>query len=587
MGLTGALFSSQSGLTNNSEMISVTGNNIANANTTAFKSSRINFETQISKLVRSGSAPRGELGGSNPAQIGLGSRIASVQRNFNDGPLQPTGVKTDLAIEGDGFFMVRTGQGQRFTRDGQFTLDKDFNLVRNGAVVQGYGIDEDFNVVEGVLQNVRIPIGRLSQQTENVEFDGNLNAGGDAATRGALLVGETLFSDPGATTQANAGTLLTDIYQSDGTQPFQDGDLIVIEGATRGGKEIGRAELNENNQQTITPYTFEIDTSGGGGSGEADFVGQSFGDLAEFLEDIFGIDDSFANVDGVTIDSGQLNIDGNLGQANDIELLDANFQVKRESGGSTTTTTPLTFDKQQDADGESVRTTFFGYDSLGNELTFDMSMVLEEKATGSTQWRFYAYSDDTTADAKNVGTGTLTFDANGQLVNVSDNTLNVERENQGTLSPQPINLLFDSDKASLTAFADQNPQVSMIDQDGSALGSLDDFSIDENGVIMGVFTNGDLRSLGQIPIALFSNNEGLIDEGGNLFNLSANTGVPQIVDARSNGAGRILSASLEGSNVELSQEFINLISASTGFSASSRVLSTSDRLIQELLASIR
>src|SRR4051812_23686409 len=106
MGLTTALYTGLSGLNASSQLISVTGNNIANVNTAGFKSSRADFQTQISDTLSRGSAPSGDQGGTNPMQVGLGTRVGSVTRNFADGSLQPTGLNTDMAIEGDGFFIV-------------------------------------------------------------------------------------------------------------------------------------------------------------------------------------------------------------------------------------------------------------------------------------------------------------------------------------------------------------------------------------------------------------------------------------------------------------------------------------------------
>jgi len=123
----------------------------------------------------------------------------------------------------------------------------------------------------------------------------------------------------------------------------------------------------------------------------------------------------------------------------------------------------------------------------------------------------------------------------------------------------------------------------MTQQDGSATGTLNGFSIGSNGIVTGTFTNGLTQTLGQVAVAEFNNPLGLIDDGGNLFSAGANSGVPVITSPQQLGAGSIRSGALELSNVDISQEFINMIIASTGFSASSRVITTSDQLITELL----
>jgi flagellar hook protein FlgE len=124
-------------------------------------------------------------------------------------------------------------------------------------------------------------------------------------------------------------------------------------------------------------------------------------------------------------------------------------------------------------------------------------------------------------------------------------------------------------------------------QDGSIAGTLTDFSIGNDGIIVGTFTNGMTRTLGQIALATFNNYEGLIDMGGGTFKVGPNSGVAVITTPLANGGGEITAGALETSNVDISQEFINLIIASTGFSAASRVITTSNQLLTELLAVMR
>src|SRR3954454_22723643 len=119
MALTSALFTGLSGLNVNQTKLQVVGNNIANVNTVAFKSSRALFKPQFYITESGGSGPTAEFGGSNPDQRGLGAQIASIQKNFTAGAIEPTGKNTDMAIDGDGFFVVQ-GKTQQFTRDGSF-----------------------------------------------------------------------------------------------------------------------------------------------------------------------------------------------------------------------------------------------------------------------------------------------------------------------------------------------------------------------------------------------------------------------------------------------------------------------------------
>jgi flagellar hook protein FlgE len=569
MGLTTSMFSGLSGLAMNSQLLTVTGNNIANVNTTAFKSSRVTFESQISQTLNSGSSPTGTLGGTNPTQVGLGTRMGSIRRDFSSGGLQPTGVSTDMAVEGNGFFVLNVNGERRFTRDGGFILDRDFNLVApgSGGLVQGYGVDDEFNVVDGVLRNINIPVGilTLAEPTTEVQFAGNLNSGGNVATQGALITGSAMFVGNGGP-EATAADTLDSLFNAAGDQLFNLDDVITVTGATRGGA-------------SLPAKTFQIGPANTTGS---DAFGQTVEDLMTFLDHVFGLDNA-QNDAGVDIVDGQITINGNWGGSNDLTLADANFVVNQ----STSPAVPLSFSKAQSAQGESVRTTFVTYDSLGNENIIDLSIVLETKSNSGTTWRFYAHSEDDSDLDTFLSSGVLTFDTRGQLISVTDSSITLDRENTGAFSPQAIALGFQDQFGSVTALADVRSQVSAINQDGSSLGTLEDFTVSEDGAITGVFSNGLLRTLGRIPLAMFANNEGLEEVGGNLYRPSVNSGIPTLVGATTGGSGKIIGRALELSNVELSDEFVNLISATTGFSASSRVVTTSDRLIQELLNVVR
>ena len=571
MGLTTSLYTGLTGLAANSQSIDVTGNNIANVNTNAYKASRINFETAITQTPRAGSAPSGDFGGTNPSQIGLGTRMASITSDFSNGALSATGVATDMAIQGDGFFIVNDQGSQRFTRNGNFTLDRDFTLATSsGGFVQGYGVDDNFNVVEGVLQDISIPVGvtTVASPTTEVKFAGNLNAGGDVATQGSVSSFETLYTDAAATTPATAATALTALFKADGSNPFALGDVITISDVTRGGT-------------TIPDRTFEINAAPTPGV-EADANGTTLQDFADFLDTVLGIDGSLAPA-GVAVNGGALEITGNLGTANAIEIQASNLIVNQ----STSPNSPLDIDTTQEADGESTLTTFAAFDSLGNPLTVNLVTVLTEKTNNGTSWEFYATAEDDTDLDTFLGTGSAQFDTEGQLLTTADTVLTLNRDNTGAGNPLLVNLAFKDPDGSVTALTDSITELRTLSQDGYPIGSLETFDIGLDGTITGSFTNGLRRTLGRVPVATFANNNGLRSVGGSLFEAENNSGDPAIRTAGGGGAGSVVARSLELSNVELSDEFVNLITASTGFSASSRVITTSDDLIQELLTLVR
>ena len=566
MALTTSLFTGLSGLSTNSQMLSVAGNNIANVNTHGYKRSRISFESAIVQNLRSASAPTDAFGGTNPAQVGYGARTAGITRDFSTGSLQPTGVNSDLAIEGNGFFVVEQGNRQYFTRSGQFNLDSNYNLVTgSGARVQGYGVDENYNVIQGQMEPINIPLGvmTVAEPTKNVWLSGNLNAAGQIGTQGSINTSAPLYSDAGAATPAAAGTALTSLYDAAGNALFAAGDVITFKAPLKGGAEL-------------PDKTFQV---GAANTTDSDAFGATMQDVMDFMQQTLGIDTTMGG--GVSMDAaGQINVESNVGTVNGIELSAGNFVVNDSAA-------PLDFTTTQAADGESVRTSFVAYDSLGNEMTVDLSMVLESRDNTGTQWRFFVQSEDDSDLARSISNGTLSFDTNGRLIAEEGSSFVVDRAGTGAENPQQIQLSFSNQNGSISALSDAGSQMATLNQDGSPMGTLQDFSVSEDGTIVGVFSNSLLRNLGRVAIANFSNPQGLAEVGGNLFGVTTNSGTPQIGQPGTGGLGRVVGGALEQSNVELSEEFIHLISASTGFSANSRVITTSDELIQELMNSVR
>ena len=169
MALSNTLFAGLSGLDVNQVKLNVVGNNIANVNTVAFKSSRAIFKPQFYVTDSGGSQPDAESGGTNPSQRGLGAVVDGVERNFAPGSTESTGRATDLAIDGDGFFVVKSDETQ-YTRDGAFTLNPNNQLVTaSGDYVQGYGVDSNFKLIAGQLTNVTIPsINKITSTTATV-----------------------------------------------------------------------------------------------------------------------------------------------------------------------------------------------------------------------------------------------------------------------------------------------------------------------------------------------------------------------------------------------------------------------------------
>ncbi|MBL8983554.1 MAG: flagellar hook-basal body complex protein, partial [Gemmatimonadetes bacterium] len=155
-----SLFSGVSGLRNHQVRLDVIGNNISNVNTVAFKAGRVTFKEGFAQLLQGASRPPGDLGGTNPIQIGLGMQIGSVDMMYQQGNLETTGLTTDLAIQGDAMFVVKKGTQNFYTRSGNFQLDAQGNLVSptNGFVVQGRMADN--GVFLDGIRDIVLPVGQ-------------------------------------------------------------------------------------------------------------------------------------------------------------------------------------------------------------------------------------------------------------------------------------------------------------------------------------------------------------------------------------------------------------------------------------------
>ena len=175
-----SMSSALSGLRNHQVMLDVVGNDIANVSTTGFKSSTTVFSDVLTQTLQGAGAPAGTNAGTNPAQIGLGARLSGTIQNFTQGAIQRTGRSTDLAIQGDGFFVVEINGEQNYTRNGSLTRDAAGNLATvDGMTVQGWQADTSGNInTSGPIGAVQIRVGDLLQprQTQLAVFGGNLSA---------------------------------------------------------------------------------------------------------------------------------------------------------------------------------------------------------------------------------------------------------------------------------------------------------------------------------------------------------------------------------------------------------------------------
>lgn len=593
MGSTSALLAGLSGLNANTRRLEVIGNNIANSSTTAYKSSRINFASTLLRNFGLGSGPSATNGGTNPYQVGLGVRVAGTQRDLTTGPINPTGRPTDLALDGSGYFIVDRGGRQLYTRAGEFQLNSQRQLsTLAGDRVQGYGVDANFNILSGTLTDVTIPLGALSitRATSNVFFQGNLLADAtNIATQGDVFSFNDLFIDQGTGVAIGAATPLIDNLQdpsaAPGTALFPSGGNVpytyTLSGVMKGVRTLPDATLTIDATTTVS-------------------------DFVTFLNNALGIDETETNPSpppataGASFDpvTGAVSINGNTGEDNQINFGNAVFDVL-DSTSASVSSDFASLTQTGTADGESASTRFTVFDSLGNPLDVVLTMTLTNAVTdGPTSWRYIVESPEN-ADATSailpadlvIGAGQIDFDANGQILTTSPVLVSLQRDNLGSEDPLNFALNFTSARGSLTALMDaQDDAESLLasnEQDGIPFGVLDAFSVGKDGVITGAFTNGLTRTIGQVSVANFTNAAGLVEIGDSLFSVGSNSGTPIVTTPGQFGTGSIVERALEGSNVDLAAEFTNMILTTTGYSASSRVITTSDQLLQQLTQLVR
>jgi flagellar hook protein FlgE len=287
-----SLFAGVSGLRNSQVRMDVIGNNVANVNTVAFKSSRVTFKEGFAQLLQGGSRPPGDHGGINPIQVGLGMQVGSIDQMMTQGNIETTGSNTDLAIQGNAFFVVAKGNEHFYTRAGNFQLDADGRLVSptNGFVVQGRIAKQ--GVLQEGITNIKLPLGQKTEArpTSEVTLGGNLNS--EAPVFNTTLSTSTPPTFDAASRQDpnNAGAFTSttiSVYDSIGTK--HDLKLWLY-------------------KTSSTDWNYEVDTSGlqntagldAGGTGTLRFNHDGTLDLEN--SDVPDIQFTPSNADQVTID---------------------------------------------------------------------------------------------------------------------------------------------------------------------------------------------------------------------------------------------------------------------------------------------
>lgn len=464
-----SLFAGVSGLRNHQFRMDVIGNNIANVNTVGFKSGRVAFKEGFAQLLQGASRPPGDQGGVNPVQIGLGSLIGSVDQLFTQGNVETTGVSTDIAMQGDAFFVVRKGTETYYTRSGNFQLDAEGRMVSptNGFIVQGrMALD---GILNDNITDITLPFGQkvAARATSKVTVAGNLNS--------------------------SAGVF--NIADPDGGGPLLGG---------------------------------------------------------------FGPDTRGVTANSGTFTNGTIGMFDALGNKVDVKMWMWKTASNQWDWQIDSTSLPAGYTLGLDTPGAPIG----GGGAVTGRFTFDPStaLLIQSSITGGP--------------SAGTGISSPTLTINGPGGSQMSITMSLGAQTSvgavtGTLG-------------GITQFAGNGTAV-LRDQDGYTSGQLQNFSIDRIGIISGAFTNGVNQTLGQIVLADFNNPAGLLRTGDNMYALSGNSGGAVLGYALEGSQSFMTSGALEMSNVDLAQEFTNLIVAQRGFQANSRMITTSDSMLEELV----
>lgn len=421
-----------------------------------------------------------------------------------------------------------------------------------------------------------------SDPTE-IHFVGGINNMNPAATFIDRVSDAQLMLQP-AVNQAGQGnvlinqsTLLVDVGKFVNGQfirAFETGTLTLT--PQKGVQELRAATFEITGQTTVAEYLNFLNAAFGIRSA-ADGVPLDQGSLGRTIN---------GGSPGAAVIEGSLYLLGNTGtenalvfDSNDMKLTTASGEIKLINLGWGQDP-----GNKQNALGASVKTDLQVFDSLGTAITVQMTFVLESKTDKETIYRWFADSSenqpvDGTAIA--TGSGIIRFDQNGRLIDATNATVSVERTQVASVSP--LDFDFEMNIGALMALATQSPGVRQTSQDGAGAGTLYDFTILTDGVIMGRFTSGVERPLGRIPLATFKNQEGLYKAGDSLYLAGTNSGDAIINRAGQNGTGVFKSNSLELSNTDMGTEIISMILASAMYRANAKVMTTSNEMYDALL----
>jgi flagellar hook protein FlgE len=516
-----SMSSASGALRDDQTYMDVIANNIANVNTNGYKTSNVTFEDLLSQIESAGSAPTATQGGINPIQIGLGSTLGAVNGIFSQGSMVNTGNSNDLAISGSGFFVFQGDNTQLYSRDGSsLELGLDGSLENPSTGMRLLGWNAD--PTTGAINTT----GALSAIVVP------MNQGMAQSTQNVGVTGniDAALAARSVTSTQTVASTVTGFGTSSTVTNELPSDTYYVEIQGTAGAQQFRVVDSNGNAVSIAGVNGTASTSGW---------------------------QSVTSEEGQTYDTGRgLTITFGSGTLTDGTLGAGAASVQYVAQG--------------------VTASLQVYDSLGAAHTLNLTFTKDTNATNQWSWQV-TDSDSTIATLTPATASSLNFTTTGAYAPGTTATSLSLTYNNGAAA-QTIALDF----SKLTQLS-QASDLGVPTQDGYAPGQLTGWNVTSSGQVVGTYGNGATKVLGQLALASFANPDGLIRVGDNMFSPGADSGTATSGVPGTGGLGNVEAGYTESSNVDLATEFSNMISAQRSFEANSKVITSSDQMLQDLV----
>lgn len=560
-----SLYSGVAGLKTHQIRMDVIGNNIANVNTTAYKSSSMTFSELMSQTTQkaSGANATTGVGGTNAKQIGLGVKAGAINTAITtQGSAQSTGNPFDIMITGDNFFVVSNGSENFFTRDGSFYVDGAGNLAMTstGYNVMGWGVDKT--------------TGNIKQ---------------DTVTALRIMSSANMTYPPEATTKANISGILD---QNDKDVTSANGKTVNLNFFdARGYSYTAKFTFKQSGGDKTNEYSLELNKILDSTGKEIDISGITFGEqnLEQTLSSKLSL-----NTDSYKWDDATKTLQTTATPPETVAELDKIFK-----NGALITDKDKAEEVQKNLDAiakaygyEGSTDEFLKLYTTGKAGQVTVQTMLEnmsKKMTGDDILPKDKNEELTMTGRKFDGAKVVFDKDSGKLQSINNSTTNLSTTlnfpaTMGNFSNITIDLSectnYDN-KGTSTVGATSGDLDGL--GTGRRLGDMIGVSIQKDGMIYASYDNGMTKLLGQIATAAFANASGLEKEGDNLYSATLNSGEFDGIGVDiTAGGGYMSTGQLEMSNVDLSSEFTEMITTQRGFQANSRIITVSDTLLEEL-----